>query len=66
MTAGAAQAMAKSAPPKRRLSRQALSLPNLLFYLPAIVGVALLALVAVHRLLAPREAAGGGPGAHGV
>lgn len=49
-----------------RFSTPALSLPNLLFYLPAIVGVALLALVAVHRLLAPREAAGGGPGAHGV
>lgn len=44
MTAGAAQAMAKSAPPKRRLSRQALSLPNLLTYarVAAIPGVLVL------------------------
>lgn len=44
MTAGTAQAMAKSAPPKRRLSRQALSLPNLLTYarVAAIPGVLVL------------------------
>lgn len=44
MTAGSAEAMAKSAPPKRRLSRQALSLPNLLTYarVAAIPGVLVL------------------------
>jgi TRAP-type C4-dicarboxylate transport system permease small subunit len=49
-----------------RFSTPALSLPNLLFYLPAIVGVALLALVAVHRLLSPHAPAGAPAGAHGV
>lgn len=48
-----------------RFSTPALSLPNLAFYLPAIVGVALLALVAVHRLLAPPVATAE-PSAHGV
>ncbi len=44
MTAGSAEAMAKSAPPKRRLSRQAMSLPNLLTYarVAAIPGVLVL------------------------
>jgi TRAP-type C4-dicarboxylate transport system permease small subunit len=50
-----------------RFSTPALSLPNLVFYLPAIVGMALLALVAVHRLLAPAAPpADAPPGAHGV
>jgi TRAP-type C4-dicarboxylate transport system permease small subunit len=49
-----------------RFSTPALSLPNLLFYLPAIVGVALLALVAVHRLVAPRPPADAASAAHGI
>jgi TRAP-type C4-dicarboxylate transport system permease small subunit len=49
-----------------RFSTPALSLPNLLFYLPAIVGVALLALVAVYRLLSPRAPTDAAAGAHGV
>jgi TRAP-type C4-dicarboxylate transport system permease small subunit len=48
-----------------RFSTAALALPNLLFYLPAIVGVALLALVAVHRLFAPRPPADAPSAAHG-
>lgn len=49
-----------------RFSTPALSLPNLLFYLPAIVGIGLLALVAVHRLLVPRAPAHAAAGAHGI
>jgi TRAP-type C4-dicarboxylate transport system permease small subunit len=49
-----------------RFSTPALSLPNLLFYLPAIVGVALLALVAVHRLVSPRTPTDAAAGAHGI
>jgi TRAP-type transport system small permease protein len=49
-----------------RFSTPALSLPNLLFYLPAIVGVALLALVAVHRLLSPRVPTDAAAGMHGL
>lgn len=48
-----------------RFSTPALSLPNLLFYLPAIVGVALLALVAVHRLFTPHATTDAAAGAHG-
>lgn len=48
-----------------RFSTPALSLPNLAFYTPAIVGVALLALVAVHRLLSP-PVVPAEPSAHGV
>ncbi|MFM1987458.1 MAG: hypothetical protein RJA99_415 [Pseudomonadota bacterium] len=48
-----------------RFSTPALSLPNLAFYTPAIVGVALLALVAVHRLLSP-PVVPAGPSAHGT
>ena len=48
-----------------RFSTPALSLPNLAFYTPAIVGVALLALVAVQRLLAP-PVVHDEPSAHGV
>jgi TRAP-type C4-dicarboxylate transport system permease small subunit len=49
-----------------RFSTPALSLPNLLFYLPAIVGVALLALVAVHRLVTPHATGDAPSGAHGI
>lgn len=49
-----------------RFSTPALSLPNLLFYLPAIVGTALLALVAVHRLFSPHTPTDAPAGAHGV
>lgn len=49
-----------------RFSTPALSLPNLLFYLPAIVGMALLALVAVHRLLSPHATTDAAAGAHGI
>lgn len=48
-----------------RFSTPALSLPNLAFYLPAIVGVTLLALVAVHRLASP-PLARSEPSAHGL
>jgi TRAP-type transport system small permease protein len=49
-----------------RFSTPALSLPNLLFYLPAIVGVLLLALVAVHRLVTPHPPPDAVPGPHGI
>lgn len=49
-----------------RFSTLALSLPNLLFHLPAIVGVALLALVAVHRLFTPHATTDAAARAHGL
>jgi TRAP-type C4-dicarboxylate transport system permease small subunit len=49
-----------------RFSTPALSLPNLLFYLPAIAGMLLLALVAIHRLLTPHPPRAVVPAAHGL